>query len=820
MNKRLLLGKNDQLNMSSTSLLVMAKKQENDIKNMKAVYEKERECLELLYDSRKLLSYLIRMREEKNRKEREEKERKRQEEAKKKGNLTVTEIQGILQQSSEQDETDWVTEIQNLKKELQIEVRQNHVLERELAKLDKRIGLLIKNRGQMKIDEKKDKKSKKKKGIEEKVVPDFSQSPKMIELYQDLFYLLQTETRYMANVIYLVQAQDEDVTQFLYTVIVTLYGDAFSPREEFLCLKLFQNAIQIELQNITKVKAFITGETVVPKMCMTYCKRKQGVEYLRTSIEPVVRKIMQKKELDLEINPVAIYQKMITDQEIKTGKTSDLPKNVSEEEALKQKFVEETLNKNLEELKSLCKMFLEAIISTIDTLPYGLRWICKALKDLCFERFPQSEEDIWRLVGYFVYYRFLNIAIVSPDTFKLVDPRDMGVSVIKGLIQVANVLQTLFNLIEYDGKEKPYMLRLNGFIKENLPSVQNYLKQVCQVDEPEEKLQVNQYNELVQKARPSILIGTHEICNIHTIMLKFLDRVAPDQNDPVRVILKDLAEAPPKPKENKDIQLWLTNRFNINIDEESETTKLYNQTKELILPVLRTVPIESSIQKLNLMDVLENGIKHAAETKNKQLSTQINTILENIQKLEKEAIVSKSDNYESLLRDIALEVANRRVIRENQRREISRLTQALAKLRTHQNYLKEQKKDYNSYLQGARKSVYTQTKKGKKKKKTEGTMSFKFSYKELAKRGVIVDSEVPEFSRKTCSLTISSSEHGVFEIVAKVAGIQVEEMTLELDELLEKRYNNIETYELDQVTLGVNMTIWLINQYFLLGKKK
>ena len=660
---------------------------------------------------------------------------------------------------------------------------------------------------------------KKKKGEEEeKEIPDFSHTPKTIELYQDLFYLLQTETRYMANVIYLVQSQDEDVTQFLYTVIITLYGDAFSPREEFLCLKLFQNAIEIELQNIQKVKDFITGETVVPKMCMTYCKRKQGVEYLKASIEPVVKKILQKKIIDVEVNPVAIYQKMITDQEIKTGKTSDLPKNVSEEEAMKHKFVEETMNKNIEELTSSCKMFLEAIISSVDILPYGLRWICKALKDICFERFPQSEEDIWRLVGYFVYYRFLNVAIVSPDTFKLVNPQDMSVGVVKGLIQIANVLQTMFNLIEYDGKDKPYMQRLNGFIKENMPSVKNYLKTICQVEEPEEKLQVNQYNELVQKARPSILIGTHEICNIHSILVKFLERIAPDQNDPVRIILKDLSVVPPKPKENRDIQLWLTNRFNINIDEESETTKLYNQTKELVLPVLRTVPIESTIQKLNLMDVLENGIKHASETKNKNLSTQINTILENIQKLEKEGIVSKSDNYESLLRDIALEVANRRVIRENQRKEISRLTQALAKLRTHQNYIIEQKKDYNSYLQGARKAVYSAPKKGKKKK--EGQMSFKYSYKELAKRGVIVDSEVPNFSRKTCSFTISSSEHGVFEIVAKIAGIQVEEMTLELDDLLEKRYNNVETYELDQVTLGVNMTIWLINEYFLLGKKK
>jgi len=67
---------------------------------------------------------------------------------------------------------------------------------------------------------------------------------------------------------------------------------------------------------------------------------------------------------------------------------------------------------------------------------------------------------------------------------------------------------------------------------------------------------------------------------------------------------------------------------------------------------------------------------------------------------------------------------------------------------------------------------------------------------------------------------ISSDSYGVFNIVAKMAGLEVEQMTLELDDLLERRYNNIETLELDQVTLGVNMTIFLINQHFLKGKKK
>jgi hypothetical protein len=43
-------------------------------------------------------------------------------------------------------------------------------------------------------------------------------------------------------------------------------------------------------------------------------------------------------------------------------------------------------------------------------------------------------------------------------------------------------------------------------------------------------------------------------------------------------------------------------------------------------------------------------------------------------------------------------------------------------------------------------------------------------------------------------------------------------MTLELDDLLERHYNGVEYLELEQVTLDVNMTIHLINKFFL-GKK-
>lgn len=690
--------------------------------------------------------------------------------------------------------------------------------------LDKRIGLLIRNRGELEPKKEKDKK-KKKKGEEDVKVPDFSLDPKKIEAYQELFYILQAEPRYMAKLVYLVSI--DEVQHFLDTILITLYGAAFHPREEYLLLRLFQASIKNEMQVIKDIRGFIQAETVVPKMVITYNRRKQGVEYLKEVLGPLIKKVMEKGALNLDLNPKLIYQKMITETEIRTGRPSDLPRQVTEEQAMKHEGVRKAVEEHLAELESVCNLFLDGIISSRDKLPYGLRWICKALKQACEVQFPDATpEDIYRLLGYFVYYRFINIAVVAPDTFGLVEPKDITAEVRGGLVDVAKVLQNLFNLLLFTDPDKQYMFCVNKFIESSKKKVEAYLDKVVDVRDPEEYLEVDQYNELVQRAKPVIVISTHEIVRIHTMVEKHLPKLAPE-GDNLRVILKDLGPVPPLPSVEKDIQLWLSNRFKVDVPEDPEDKKLYNATKELVLPVLRQVPIEQSIRKLNLMDVLEAGLKHAAATKNNELSGQINKILENIAKLEEYGLVTKEDNYESFVHAVALEVANRAAIRENQRKEISRLNAALSKLRQHQSYIKDQIRDYNAYLQGARKAAYAQDPKKSKKSgppgggEEQGRMGpFKFTYKELEKAGVIVDSEVPEFSRKACTFLISSDSYGVFNIVAKMAGLEVEQMTLELDDLLERRYNNIETLELEQVTLGVNMTIFLINKNFLQGKKR
>lgn len=128
------------------------------------------------------------------------------------------------------------------------------------------------------------------------------------------------------------------VQHFLDTVLITLYGAAFSPREEYLLLRLFQASIKNEMQVIKvsilfllssssliclffqDIRGFIQAETVVPKMVITYNRRKQGVDYLKEVLGPLVKKVMEKGALNLDLNPKLIYQKMITETEIRTGK--------------------------------------------------------------------------------------------------------------------------------------------------------------------------------------------------------------------------------------------------------------------------------------------------------------------------------------------------------------------------------------------------------------------------------------------------------------------------------------------------------------------
>ncbi|GCB83565.1 hypothetical protein scyTo_0024145, partial [Scyliorhinus torazame] len=53
---------------------------------------------------------------------------------------------------------------------------------------------------------------------------------------------------------------------------------------------------------------------------------------------------------------------------------------------------------------------------------YGMRYTAKVLKSSLREKFPDaSEDELFKVVGNLLYYRYMNPAIVAPDGFDIID---------------------------------------------------------------------------------------------------------------------------------------------------------------------------------------------------------------------------------------------------------------------------------------------------------------------------------------------------------------------------------------------------------------
>ena len=694
-----------------------------------------------------------------------------------------------------------------MKRQLVAGVRANHVLEQNLSKLDGRIALLIQNRTSIQEIDRAIKKKKSEESATTAESTDVSSNKKLMEGYSNLFYALQVEPRYLAKIARVVPVGKMDA--FIELLLLTLYGDSYSPREEYLILQLFKHSMEHEISTLKEVTDLIQSDTVVPKMVLTYNKRKQGVEYIKNTLTSFVKDVMV-KDYQFELSPLAIYRKLQNDSDIKDGKKKGAVKqDVTSAEAAADPKVKAIIETRAKELEGVCKSVLDRALSTMKSLPYGLRLICKQIRQVILVKFPKARpDDIWTVIGYFVYYRFIGLAIVSPDSFGITDANLAMTARRKNLAIVSKVLlQLMFRLSGFPAGDE--LAPLNPWIQANRKRVIDYYSELIDVPPPEDYLQVNQYMELTQKTKPIIIVSMGELVLAHQLVKDALSSVVTDKNDPLAVIVNDLGEVPviDAAHAKRELQLQLENRFKGTMEDEVKPgAHLYAETKELIIQIFKVIPIKTGPQ--TLLSILKDAAKFAKDNNNKALAKNVDKTQKNLEKLETMNLVSKADKYTSLLKDVALEVANRAERREAQQKEIARLQAALRNLKKHGEFMDNQIEEFERYLESCRKNSLARSKVKAK--------PVKFTYKELVKRRVILDSSVGDgVGASMLKFFISMPQVGIFDIEAKAAGLSAATARLELEDLLEKKENHINALELDQVTLSIPETIFLINKTFL-----
>jgi Ras GTPase-activating-like protein IQGAP2/3 len=225
-------------------------------------------------------------------------------------------------------------------------------------------------------------------------------------------------------------------------------------------------------------------------MMTTYTRRGPGQSFLKDVLAERINSLIEHKELNLEVNPLKVYEQMINQIEEDSGSLPpNLPKGVPPEVAQENADVQAIIAPRLTMLMEIANSFLNTIINAIDEVPYGIRWICKQIRSLTKRKYPDATDfAICSLIGGFFFLRFINPAIVTPQAYMLVDgppakhPR-------RTLTLIAKMLQNLANKPSY-AKEQ-YMMSLNPFVENNKTRINAFLNALCDVGDFYDTLEVS-----------------------------------------------------------------------------------------------------------------------------------------------------------------------------------------------------------------------------------------------------------------------------------------------------------------------------------------
>ncbi|KAF1973291.1 Rho GTPase activation protein [Bimuria novae-zelandiae CBS 107.79] len=702
--------------------------------------------------------------------------------------------------------------LRELKAKISSQSKKNFVLEKDVRYLDSRIALLIQNR--MALEEQNEVANHLDDATE--LQEGFFPNDDKTQKYGNLLFLLQSEPRHVAHLCRLVSMAEIDA--LLQTVMFTIYGNQYESREEHLLLTMFQSVLTYQFDNTPDYSSLLRANTPVSRMMTTYTRRGPGQSYLKVVLQDSINSLIELKDLDLEINPLKVYEKMVTEIEDQQGSLPpNLSKGVTAEQAAENETVQQIIAPRLTMLMEIANNFLTTIINGLEETPYGIRWICKQIRSLSKRKYPDAQDQtICTLIGGFFFLRFINPAIVTPRSYMLIDATPAE-NPKRTLTYIAKMLQNLANKPSY--AKEPYMAKLQPFIQLNKDRINKFLLDLCEVQDFYDTLEMDNYVAL-SKRDLELSITLNEVYATHALLERHAVELAKDDSSHLGVILSELGPAPAQlpRKENRAINLPLFSKWETPIDDLTAALDItqeeifFMEAKGTFVMILRSLPPNSSITRRPLR--LDRIAEAAATTKNDSVMVKKGIrSMELLSQLQELGVIDKEDGFALLRDEVEQELVHLGSMKEKVVEETRKLEEVFRTIRDHNAYLVGQLETYKSYLHNVRSQSEGKT---RKQQKHQVLGPYKFTHQQLEKEGVIQKSNVPENRRANIYFNFTSPLPGTFVISLHYKGRNrgLLELDLKLDDLLEMQKDNQEDLDLEYVQFNVSKVLVLLNKRF------
>jgi len=643
------------------------------------------------------------------------------------------------------------TELRTLKDEISHQSKKNFKLERDLRFLDSKIALLINHK--ISVEE-----------LESRVLdaefppvlPGSLKDLKHPELYGSLFFLLQTSPEYIAKLTRLVSLKEID--GLLQTVMFTLYGNQYEDREEHLLLSMFEHVLTYEVQEATEINSLMRANTAITRMMTNYCRRGPGQEYVKSSLGDTIQSLISCDQ-SLETDPLKIYNEMIENEEVQRPEEANLFL-----QAETNPEVQRRVQAHIPLLQDSVLNILGKLKSTIDEVPFGIRWLCKATRSLVQEKFPEASTDqVNAFIGGFFFLRYVNPLIATPHTYRLVsNPPPQQAR--RNLTLVVKLIQKLANT---SSVREGYMKPLEPFVKSHHDELMTFLSHLCEVPDFHESLQLDEYITLCRKDI-SIEITVSEIALIHSLLLKYQGDIISSQDDPLSELLKDLPEPTEDMQKNQNTVITLdlikSSRDNqempalaprgVSLDISDEIATTWRQCKHLLMRLFRMAP--HCLQQSEL----EAALKVALSSPMKDVVSHADFTSEHVKTLQQ--LGGLKYQGRDLFEEVKASLPSQKALLQNARLELNGLRSVHETMMEHFEYLQEQLDTYKEYLTAVRAKVgEVQSSNSYIFRKPRGT--YRFTHAQLEKEGVILETTgIPTQRRGAIYYILSCSAPGIY----------------------------------------------------------
>eukprot|EP01156_Anaeramoeba_ignava_P022211 Anaeramoba_ignava/c20380_g1_i3.p1 GENE.c20380_g1_i3~~c20380_g1_i3.p1 ORF type:complete len:723 (+),score=219.96 c20380_g1_i3:290-2170(+) len=193
-----------------------------------------------------------------------------------------------------------------------------------------------------------------------------------------MFRLIRQNLSIFANAILNAKKLKKDAIETLsHSAILSVFSHLVNEYEEKLFLNLIKKCFKIRFKECTKdlSRNVISGNKLFARLLSAYSKNVDCDSYLISSLHEPIMGILQ----SVEIKSFA--------------KNPEIQHNL------------------------ICKSFVQGLRDKIPLMPLGISWITKLIKDLCEKNHNNDHDDI---IGDFLFFRFLNPVIISPEKFGII----------------------------------------------------------------------------------------------------------------------------------------------------------------------------------------------------------------------------------------------------------------------------------------------------------------------------------------------------------------------------------------------------------------